>query len=83
MIAKILLEQLIADATLPMLDVEGNCKYGDTYFSHERFAQLIARECSDLCMEEYRTMDGWGRTSADTRCSKLICETFDIKLRWI
>ena len=48
----------------------------------EEFVKLIAKECADLCMEEYRTMDGWGRTSADTRCHELICKTFDVESRW-
>lgn len=48
----------------------------------EEFVKLIAKECADLCMKEYRTMDGWGRTNGDVRCHDLICETFDVESLW-
>ena len=73
-----LLKELVARATVPMLDVDGNCKYGDTYFSQELFAQLVAKACAELCTDQYRTMDGWGITGADERCSTLIKKTFGI-----
>lgn len=38
---KLLAEQ----AELPLIDVDGRCKYGDTYFDKEKFAELIVREC--------------------------------------
>ena len=39
------IKQLAEQAELPLLDVDGNCKYGDTYFSKEKFAELIVQEC--------------------------------------
>ena len=42
------IKQLAEQAELPLLDVDGNCKYGDTYFSKEKFAELIVRECSKV-----------------------------------
>ena len=42
------IRQLAEQAELPLLDVDGNCKYGDTYFSKEKFAELIVRECSKV-----------------------------------
>jgi hypothetical protein len=47
-----------------------------------KFSELLVRECADLCMQEYRTPDGWGRTNGDVRCHELICKTFDIESRW-
>lgn len=44
---KLLAEQ----AELPLIDVDGRCKYGDTYFDKEKFAELIVRECMKLCTE--------------------------------
>ena len=41
------IKELAVQAELPLLDVDGNCKYGDTYFSKEKFAELIVRECSN------------------------------------
>ena len=38
------IKQLAEQAELPLLDVDGNCKYGDTYFSKEKFAELIVGE---------------------------------------
>lgn len=45
---------------------------------NEKFAELIAAECADLCTNEYRTQDGWGITGADQRCSDLIKEHFKV-----
>ena len=42
------IKKLAEQAELPLLDVDGNCKYGDTYFSKEKFAELIVRECADI-----------------------------------
>ena len=39
------IRKLVKQAELPLLDVDGKCKYGDTYFSTEKFAELIVREC--------------------------------------
>jgi Fe-S cluster assembly iron-binding protein IscA len=39
------IKQLAVQAELPLLDVDGNCKYGDTYFSKEKFAELLVKEC--------------------------------------
>jgi hypothetical protein len=41
------IRKLVKQAELPLLDVDGKCKYGDTYFSTEKFAELIVRECTD------------------------------------
>jgi hypothetical protein len=52
------IKQLALQAELPLLDVDGNCKYGDTYFSKEKFAELIVQECIDTvsdCSVEYCT----------------------------
>lgn len=39
----------IAEASeVPMLDVNGKCKYGDTCFSKEKFAELLIKECASL-----------------------------------
>jgi hypothetical protein len=46
------IKQLAEQAELPLLDVDGNCKYGDTYFSKEKFAELIVLECSLMCLED-------------------------------
>ncbi len=46
------IKELAVQAELPLLDVDGNCKYGDTYFSKEKFAELIVRECSLMCLED-------------------------------
>ena len=40
------IKELAEQAELPLLDVDGNCKYGDTYFGKEKFAELIIREYS-------------------------------------
>ena len=42
------IKELAVQAELPLLDVDGNCKYGDTYFSKEKFAELIVKECVKL-----------------------------------
>ena len=42
------IRQLAEQAELPLLDVDGNCKYGDTYFSKEKFAELIVKECANV-----------------------------------
>ena len=42
------IRKLVKQAELPLLDVDGKCKYGDTYFSTEKFAELIVRECMKL-----------------------------------
>jgi hypothetical protein len=39
------IKKLTEQAELPLLDVDGNCKYGDTYFSKEKFAELLVKEC--------------------------------------
>ena len=39
------IRKLVKQAELPLLDVDGKCKYGDTYFSTEKFAELIVAEC--------------------------------------
>ncbi len=41
------IRKLVKQAELPLLDVDGKCKYGDTYFSTEKFAELIVKECAD------------------------------------
>ena len=45
------IKELAVQAELPLLDVDGNCKYGDTYFSKEKFAELIVRECAKFLDE--------------------------------
>ena len=45
------IKQLAVQAELPLLDVDGNCKYGDTYFSKEKFAELIVRDTLDQVAE--------------------------------
>jgi hypothetical protein len=42
------IKELAVQAELPLLDVDGNCKYGDTYFSKEKFAELIIKRCRDI-----------------------------------
>ena len=42
------IRKLVKQAELPLLDVDGKCKYGDTYFSTEKFAELIVRECANF-----------------------------------
>jgi hypothetical protein len=42
------IRKLVKQAELPLLDVDGKCKYGDTYFSTEKFAESIVRECMKL-----------------------------------
>ena len=42
------IKQLAEQAELPLLDVDGNCKYGDTYFSKEKFAELLIQKCVDI-----------------------------------
>jgi hypothetical protein len=42
------IRELAKQAELPLLDVDGKCKYGDTYFSTEKFAELIVRECAEV-----------------------------------
>jgi hypothetical protein len=39
------IKQLMDLAELPLFDINGNCKYNDTYFDKEKFAELIVREC--------------------------------------
>ena len=43
------IKQLAEQAELPLLDVDGNCKYGDTYFSKEKFADSLIWECMKIC----------------------------------
>ena len=43
------IKELTKEAELPLLDVDGNCKYGDTYFSKEKFADSIVWECMKIC----------------------------------
>jgi hypothetical protein len=43
------IRKLVKQAELPLLDVDGKCKYGDTYFSTEKFAELIVEECMTMC----------------------------------
>lgn len=47
------INELYEKAKLPLLDKEGNCKYGDTYFSKEKFAELIIRECANVADNSY------------------------------
>jgi len=46
------IRELLKQAELPLLDVDGNCKYGDTYFSKEKFAELIVREVFSVIEDE-------------------------------
>jgi hypothetical protein len=46
------IRKLVKQAELPLLDVDGKCKYGDTYFSTEKFAELIVRECAEVCLAQ-------------------------------
>jgi hypothetical protein len=59
------IRQLAEQAELPLLDVDGNCKYGDTYFSKEKFAELIVKECAQVAFEGdlKRAIGQWGSHS--------------------
>jgi hypothetical protein len=46
------IRKLVKQAELPLLDVDGKCKYGDTYFSTEKFAELIVQECAQVCLAQ-------------------------------
>jgi hypothetical protein len=46
------IKELKQQAELPLLDVDGKCKYGDTYFSTEKFAELVVRECAGVCLAQ-------------------------------
>ena len=48
------IKQLMDLAELPLFDINGNCKYNDTYFDKEKFAELIVRECLKKVEEEYK-----------------------------
>lgn len=45
------IKELAEEAELPLLDADGKCKHGDTYFSKEKFAELIVRECCSKLKE--------------------------------
>ena len=50
----------------------------------QKFAELIVRECAELCTDQYHlgdagTGDGFGITAADTRCEKLIKKHFGVE----
>ncbi len=42
------IKQLMDLAELPLFDINGNCKYNDTYFDKEKFAELIVKECAGV-----------------------------------
>jgi hypothetical protein len=46
------IKQLMDLAELPLFDINGNCKYNDTYFDKEKFAELIVEECVQLALDE-------------------------------
>ena len=46
---------------------------------YERFAELVARECMDICTTNYHTGDGFGLTTADIRCSDAIARHFNVE----
>lgn len=43
------------------------------------FAEEIVKQCSDLCTDNYYTPDGFGHTTADARCAKIILEHFGME----
>lgn len=50
----------------------------------EKFAELIVKECAELCTDQYHlgdagTGDGFGITAADIRCEKLIKQHFGVE----
>lgn len=53
------IKQLAEQAELPLLDVDGNCKYGDTYFSKEKFAELIVLECVEVAHPKLTDVGEW------------------------
>ena len=57
--------------------------YGDTVFrgrlDAEKFAELIVKECAELCTDSYHTEDGFGIRNADQRCHDLIKKHFGVE----
>ena len=56
----------------------------DLTTEQKKFAELIVRECAELCTDQYHlgdagTGDGFGITAADTRCSELIKKHFGVE----
>lgn len=45
-------------------------------FDKEKFAELIVKECMNICTTSYRTDDGWGVTGGDVRCHYAIADHF-------
>ena len=50
----------------------------------EKFAELIVRECADICTDPYHKGDaetgtGFGYTTADERCAELIKKHFGVE----
>jgi hypothetical protein len=50
-----------------------------TRFDGQKFAELIIRQCAELCTDAYYTPDGYGITTADQRCADKIKEYFGVK----
>ena len=76
------IRQLAEQAELPLLDVDGNCKYGDTYFSKEKFAELIVRECIGCCEQVIsdpvpESVDTW--LNGGAQCIQEIKEHFGVE----
>jgi hypothetical protein len=68
------------DHTRALLKESGLQPYYDAQIGAiEKFAELIAKECAELCMKDYWTRDGFGITSADARCADLIKQRFGIE----
>ena len=56
----------------------------DLTTEQKNFAELIVRECAELCTDPYHcgdagTGDGFGITAADIRCEKLIKQHFGVE----
>ena len=79
------IRKLVKQAELPLLDVDGKCKYGDTYFSTEKFAELIVRECNHIIAKqawESRTAGAngdWAEYNALSRVAGQIKEHFGVE----
>jgi hypothetical protein len=72
-----LIERLIAESTI----CQGHPQIDGSYFDKEKFAELIVRECINICDKEYVAQIGTPASaynSAVKKCRDRIAENFGI-----
>jgi len=67
------IKELIEESTISL----GNPQIDGSYFDKEKFAELIIRECAEICMKEIDI--GWAMAPKSPWMAKQILEHFGIE----